>query len=75
MRDSQAAIEQRLNLYVWGRATYDDLFEGTTPHFFEFCHRVEVSGETFDKMQLSFTQFGSSNGSDEDRWQTADAAA
>ena len=75
MRDSQAAIEQRLNLYVWGRATYDDLFEGTTPHFFEFCHRVEVSGETPDKMQLSFTQFGSSNGSDEDRWQTAAAAA
>ena len=30
MRDIQAAIEQRLNLYVWGRATYDDLFEGTS---------------------------------------------
>ena len=44
MRDIQAAIEQRLNLYVWGRATYDDLFEGTKPHFFEFCHRVEVCG-------------------------------
>ncbi len=50
MRDIQAAIEQRLNLYVWGRATYDDLFEGTTPHFFEFCHRVEVAGETPDKI-------------------------
>ncbi len=75
MRDIQAAIEQRVNLYVWGRAAYDDLFEGTRPHFFEFCHRVEVAGETPDKMRLSFTQFGSSNGSDEDQGETADASA
>ena len=75
MRDIQAAIEQRVNLYVWGRAAYDDLFEGTRPHFFEFCHRVEVAGETPDKMRLSFTQFGSSNGSDEDHGETADASA
>ena len=27
MRDIQAAIEQRLNLYVWGRAAYDDLWK------------------------------------------------
>jgi hypothetical protein len=75
IRDIQAAIEQRVNLYVWGRAAYDDLFEGTRPHFFEFCHRVEVAGETPDKMRLSFTQFGSSNGSDEDHGETADASA
>jgi hypothetical protein len=75
MREIQAAIEQRLHLYVWGRATYDDLFEGTQPHFFEFCHRVEVVGETPDKMGLSFTQFGLSNGSDEDSGQVAEASA
>ena len=47
MRDIQAAIEERLHLYVWGRATYDDMFEGTKPHFFEFCHRAARStGET-----------------------------
>ena len=46
MRDIQAAIEQRLHLYVWGRATYEDMFEGSKPHFFEFCHRLEVAGET-----------------------------
>ena len=66
MRDIQAAIEQRLHLYVWGRATYDDLFEGSRPHFFEFCHRVEVAGETPANIDVSFTQFGLSNGSDED---------
>jgi hypothetical protein len=73
MRDIQAAIEQRLQLYVWGRATYDDLFEGTKPHFFEFCHRVDVVGETPGNIGVSFTQFGLSNGSDEDSGQTADA--
>ena len=26
MRDVQAAIEERLHLYVWGRATYEDMF-------------------------------------------------
>jgi hypothetical protein len=72
MRDMQAAIEQRLHLYVWGRATYDDLFEGSKPHFFEFCHRVEVAGETPANIGISFTQFGLSNGSDEDSREPAE---
>ena len=66
MRDIQAAIEQRLQLYVWGRAAYEDVFEGTQPHFFEFCRRIEVTGATPDKVALNFTQFGLSNGSDQD---------
>ena len=66
MRDIQAASEERLNLYVWGRATYDDMFEGSKPHFFEFCQRLEVAGEIPGNINLSFTQFGLSNGSDED---------
>jgi hypothetical protein len=74
MRDIQAAIEQRLHLYVWGRATYDDLFEGSKPHFFEFCHRVEVAGETPDNIGIGFTQFGLSNGSDEDSRPSAEAS-
>jgi hypothetical protein len=74
-RDIQAAIEQRLHLYVWGRATYDDLFEGTKPHFFEFCHRVDVTGEMPGNISVSFTQFGLSNGSDEDSGPAADAWA
>jgi hypothetical protein len=66
MRDIQAALEERLNLYVWGRATYDDMFEGSKPHFFEFCQRLEVAGEIPGNIDMSFTQFGLSNGSDED---------
>ena len=67
MRDIQAAIEQRLHLYVWGRATYDDMFEGSKSHFFNFCHRLEVAGTTPNNIGLRFTQFGLNNGSDEDR--------
>jgi hypothetical protein len=67
MRDIQAAIEQRLHLYVWGRATYDDMFEGSESHFFNFCHRLEVAGTTPNNIGLRFTQFGLNNGSDEDR--------
>jgi len=74
MRDVQAAGEQRLHLYVWGRATYEDMFEGTSPHFFEFCHRVDVSGETPGSITLSFAQFGLSNGSDADSREPAEAA-
>jgi hypothetical protein len=73
MRDVQAAAEQRLYLYVWGRATYEDMFEGTRPHFFEFCHRLEVTGETPDNIGMRFLQFGLSNGSDEDSLSPAEA--
>ncbi|MEI8152192.1 MAG: hypothetical protein WCG92_11400, partial [Hyphomicrobiales bacterium] len=69
MRDIQAAIEDRLHLYVWGRATYDDMFEGSQPHFFDFCHRIEASGEAPGNISLRFTQFGLGNGADEDRRQ------
>ena len=66
MRDVQAAIEERLHLYVWGRATYEDLFRDSQPHHFNFCHRIEAAGATPDRIELRFGQFGLSNGSDED---------
>jgi hypothetical protein len=66
MRDIQAAIEDRVNLYFWGRATYEDMFEGSEPHFLEFCYRLDVSGATPDKITLLFTHYGAHNRSDED---------
>jgi hypothetical protein len=66
MRDIQAAIEDRVNLYFWGRATYEDMFEGSEPHFLEFCYRLDVSGATPDKITLAFTHYGAHNRSDED---------
>ena len=66
MRDIQAAIEERVSLYFWGRATYEDMFEGSEPHFLEFCYRLDVSGATPDKVALTFTHYGAHNRSDED---------
>jgi hypothetical protein len=66
MRDVQAAIEERVQLYFWGRATYEDTFEGSEPHFLEFCYRLDVTGATPDKIALTFTHFGAHNRSDED---------
>jgi uncharacterized membrane protein len=66
MRDIQAAIEERVTLYVWGRATYEDMFDGTKPHFIEFCHRLDVSGATPNNVTLTFTHYGPHNRSDED---------
>jgi hypothetical protein len=66
MRDIQAAIEDRVGLYFWGRATYEDMFEGSEPHFLEFCYRLDVSGATPDKIALTFTHYGAHNRSDED---------
>jgi hypothetical protein len=75
MRDIQAAIEERLHVYVWGRATYNDIFEGTKPHFFEFCHRLDVAGEAPGNIKLRFAQFGLGNGSDEDSQPLAEASS
>jgi hypothetical protein len=67
MRDVQAAIEERVFLYVWGRATYADIFEGSNPHFYDFCHRLEVGGIVPNNITLAFAQHGPRNGTDEDR--------
>ena len=71
MRDIQAAIEDRVNLYFWGRATYEDMFEGSEPHFLEFCYRLDVSGATPDKITLTFLHYGAHNRSDEDSQRSA----
>jgi len=73
MRDVQAAIEERVQLYFWGRATYEDMFEGSEPHFLEFCYRLDVTGATPDKIALTFTHYGSHNRSDEDSVRVKDA--
>jgi hypothetical protein len=67
MRDLEAAIEERVFLYVWGRAAYEDIFEGSKPHFFEFCHRVVVTGTPPGNLSLAFAQHGLRNGTDQDR--------
>jgi len=71
MRDVQAAIEGRVQLYVWGRATYEDIFEGTQPHFVEFCHRIEARGTTPNDLALTFVYNGHHNRSELDSQRSA----
>jgi hypothetical protein len=66
IRDVQAALEERMFLYVWGRATYEDLFEGSQPHFFEFCYRIDVKGSVPNNLAVNFTQYGLRNRCDDD---------
>ncbi|MEQ1868058.1 MAG: hypothetical protein ABL996_25850, partial [Micropepsaceae bacterium] len=72
MRDIQAAIDDRVHIYVWGRATYEDMFEGSEPHFIEFCYRLDASGATPDKLALNFSLYGAHNRSDEDNQRSRD---
>jgi hypothetical protein len=66
MRDVQAAIEDKIQLFVWGRATYDDVFEGSEPHFFEFCYRLDVSGTTPTGVAVAFAPHGAHNRTEQD---------
>jgi hypothetical protein len=66
MRDVQAAADGRVQLYCWGRATYADVFEGTEPHFLEFCYRLDVTSTAPGAVSVSFTQYGPYNRADGD---------
>ena len=66
MRDVQAAIEDKIQLFVWGRATYDDVFEGSEPHFFEFCYRLDVSGTPPNGIAVAFAPHGTHNRTEQD---------
>jgi hypothetical protein len=64
-RDVQAAIEDRVQLYIWGRATYEDVFEGSEQHFVEFCYRLGVHGSS-DRPAVTFMPEGPHNRTEQD---------
>ena len=66
MRDIQAAIEERLHLYVWGRATYEDMFEDSQPHTSTSATASRRPARRPTRSSCGSRQFGLSNGSDED---------
>ena len=66
MRDIEAAIEERLHLYFWGRATYEEIFDGAEPHYVEFCYRLDATGAAPGNIALAFTPYGRHNRTDED---------
>jgi hypothetical protein len=66
MRDVQAAIEGRVQLYFWARAAYDDVFPGAQAHYTECCYRLDVTGATPGNISLTFALYGPYNRSDGD---------
>jgi hypothetical protein len=66
IRDIQAAIEERVQLYYWGRATYEDIFEGSEAHFVEFCYRLDAKGTAPNAIAVAFSHYGPHNRTDED---------
>ncbi len=75
IQDIEGAIEERLQIYLWGRATYEDVFEGTKPHYFEFCHRIDVTGTAPNNIAITFAQYGFRNGCDEDTQRIVEASS
>jgi hypothetical protein len=55
----------RERVFIWGRADYSDIFEGTRPHFTQFCFTLEV--RTIPGAErYGFSLYGNYNRSDED---------
>ena len=56
-----------LKIFIWGRADYFDVFEGTRPHFTEFCMQLKAAPETTPQgILIAFPHFGPHNRSDQD---------
>lgn len=60
------ASNQQTNIYIWGRADYQDIFENTRPHWIKWCYRIYIYQLGGD-VRTQFVAFGPHNRSDEDR--------
>jgi hypothetical protein len=53
------------NVYVWGQADYEDIFDGTGPRFTQWCNLLVIDGERRPPT-VEFVAYGDFNRSDED---------
>ena len=55
--------KKQKRFFIWGRAKYNDIFEGTPTYNIEYCWEVEFSGTTDDptKIQIFFKQYSRHN--------------
>jgi hypothetical protein len=60
------ALYERTHIFIWGRVDYEDVFNGTAPHFTEWCYRLRFVNPAGGNIQTQFVAFGSYNRSDED---------
>jgi hypothetical protein len=66
----QAVIDHGFNpvglpppMFVWGRATYDDVFG--KPHWIEWCYQIRPERHARERMTIGFVQWGEHNRSDD----------
>ena len=54
-----AALNDQGRFYIWGRATYRDIFE--QKHCTQFCYRVHFDHDTVGNIQTQFIAYGDYN--------------
>ncbi len=52
-------------LLIWGWAEYDDIFEGSPRHRFEFCYQMVVTG-SLSHSHIAFSMYKRFNGADDE---------
>jgi hypothetical protein len=52
------------DIFIWGRADYEDIFPGTEPHFTQWCYRAHLSAPDGKILRADFVQSGDYNSSD-----------
>jgi hypothetical protein len=63
--DADTALNGRGHLYIWGRADYEDIFDGTPKRFTEFCLRAQISSDGRE-ITIRWVSYGNHNRSDAD---------
>jgi hypothetical protein len=58
------ALNQEVSIFIWGQADYEDIFDGTSPRFTQWCNRLNftVSGAP----SIAAVAYSDFNRSDED---------
>lgn len=59
------ALKGKQVIFIWGCATYNDIFDRTPEHFTQWCYKL-VFTRTSPQPLTQFVAFGPYNGSDED---------
>ena len=59
------------NVVIWGRADYDDIFDGTAHRFTQWCSQLVIENDGHPTVE--FVPYGDFNGSDEDTRQKTSA--
>jgi hypothetical protein len=63
--EANEAFKGRTNIYVWGRADYQDIFGNTPRRFTEFCYRIYFH-PIHNEVKVQFVPYGDYNKSDYD---------